>query len=224
MESTTETRTVIDIGATTKQHADIACQLLAAHALTGCDTVAFMWGIGKAKAVKVLSSGCKLLKIGNPDMAMDEVVQEATHIVARCYGCASSENMSSTRYEVWIGKTSKRKVTSIPKLKSLPPTSEAFEENVKRAHYQVCTWKAALEKNPPHLLPTDLGWEKDEATKSLLPITVPEGVALAPPDVLKVISLADFVKRECSFVNGRIGIHCPQSSGVKLPNRRVHRD
>ncbi|KAG0712045.1 hypothetical protein GWK47_019289 [Chionoecetes opilio] len=147
MESTTETRTVIDIGATTKQHADIACQLLAAHALTGCDTtVAFMWGIAKAKAVTVLSSGCKLLKIGNPDMAMDEVVQEATHFVARCYGCASSENMSSTRYEVWLGKTSKRKVTSIPKLKSLPPTSKAFEQNVKWAHYQGCIWKAALEK------------------------------------------------------------------------------
>ena len=32
----------------------ISCQLLAAHALPGCDTIAFMWGMGKAKAVKVL--------------------------------------------------------------------------------------------------------------------------------------------------------------------------
>ncbi|KAG0718576.1 hypothetical protein GWK47_052177 [Chionoecetes opilio] len=191
-------RTVIDIGATTKQHADIACQLLAAHALTECDTVAFMWGIGKAKAVKVLSSGCKLLKNGNPDMAMDEVVQEATHFVERCYGCESSEKMSSTRYEVWIGKTSKRKVTSIPKLKSLPPTSEAFEQNVKRAHYQVWIWKAALSKKPPDLLPTDFGWEKDEATKSLLPITVPEGAALAPPDVLKVIRCGCATDQPCA--------------------------
>ena len=37
-------RAVIDVGAMVKQHADIAGQLLAAHALTGCDTVAFMWG------------------------------------------------------------------------------------------------------------------------------------------------------------------------------------
>lgn len=84
-------------GATAKQHADITCQLLAAHALTGCDTVGFMWGIGQAKAVIVLSSGYKLLKIDNPDMAMDEVLQEATHFAARCYGYVSSENMSSTR-------------------------------------------------------------------------------------------------------------------------------
>ena len=46
-------RVVIDIGATAKQHADSAGQLLAARALTGCDTVAFMWGIRKAKLVKV---------------------------------------------------------------------------------------------------------------------------------------------------------------------------
>jgi len=37
-----------------------------------------MFGIGKAKAVKVLSSGCQLLKIGNPDMATNDALQEAT--------------------------------------------------------------------------------------------------------------------------------------------------
>ena len=49
MEGTTTSRmeAVIDIGATAKQHAVIAGQLIAAHALTGCDTVAFMWGIGQ---------------------------------------------------------------------------------------------------------------------------------------------------------------------------------
>ena len=147
MEGTSRMRAVIDIGATAKQHADIAGRLLTAHALTGCDTVAFMWGIGKAKAVKVRLPGCKLLKMGNTEMPMDEVLLEATQFVAMCYGCASSESMSATRYEVWIGKTSIRIVTGAPKLKSLPPTSEAFEQNVRRAHCQVSVWKAALEKN-----------------------------------------------------------------------------
>ena len=106
-ESTSRMRAVIDIGATVKQHADITGQLLAAHALTGCDTVAFMWGIGKAKAVKVLLPGCKLLQMGNTEMPMDEVLLEATQFVARCYGCASRESMSATRYEVWIGTVTK---------------------------------------------------------------------------------------------------------------------
>ena len=78
--------------------------------------------------------------------------------------------MSVTRYDVWIGKTSKRKVTGAPKLKSLPPTPEAFEQNVRRAHFQVSVWKAALEKGSPELAPTNFGWEKDEASSSLLPV------------------------------------------------------
>ena len=56
-------------------------------------------------------------------------------------------------YEVWIGKTSKRKVTSAIKLKSLPPTSEAFEQIL----FQVSVWKAALEKYAPELAPTNFG-------------------------------------------------------------------
>ena len=95
-----------------------------------------MWGIGKAKAVKVRLPGCKLLKMGNTEMPMDEVLLEATQFVARCYGYASSESMSATRYEVWIGKTSMRIVLGAPKLKSLPPSPEAFEQNVRRAHFQ----------------------------------------------------------------------------------------
>ena len=110
MEGTSRMRAVIDIGATAKQHADSARQLLAAHALKGCDTVAFMWGIGKTKTVKVLLSGCKRLKMVNTEMPMDEVLLEATQFVARCYGCASSESMYVTRYDVWIGKTSKAEI------------------------------------------------------------------------------------------------------------------
>ena len=56
---------------------------------------------------------------------------------------------------------------------------------MRRALYQVCIWNAASEKDPLDL-PTDFAREKDEATKSLLPVTVAEGVALAPPDVLKL--------------------------------------
>ena len=49
MEGTSRMRMVVDIGATTKKHTGIAGQLLAAHAITGYDTVASLWGIGKAK-------------------------------------------------------------------------------------------------------------------------------------------------------------------------------
>ena len=58
---------------------------------------------------------------------------------------------------------------------------------MSRAHFQVSVWKAALEKDPPELAPTNFGWEKDEASRSLLPVPISECVALAPMDVLNVI-------------------------------------
>jgi len=39
--------------------------------------------------------------------------------------------MTNARFEVWKKRISGRNVTSMPKLQSLPPTSEAFAENVK---------------------------------------------------------------------------------------------
>ncbi len=126
-------------------------------------------------------------------MPMDEVLLEATQFVARCYGCAISESMYVTRYEVWIGKTSKRKVTGAPKLKSLPSTSEAFEQNVRRAHFHVSVWKAALEKDPPELAPTNFGWEKDEA--------------------LEIAATSHNIRRHCSCTYGST-----QSSQVRLRN------
>lgn len=67
MEGTSPTRASIDIGATVKQHSDIILYLLAAHALSGCDTVACIFGIGKATVVQNLLKGYKLEKLGNID-------------------------------------------------------------------------------------------------------------------------------------------------------------
>ena len=62
MESPKKERTVIDIDATVKDNLSIIPGLLATHALTGCDTVATCYGIGKGTALKVLHAGWYLLK------------------------------------------------------------------------------------------------------------------------------------------------------------------
>ena len=51
MASPISGRTVIDIAATVDKHKCIIPNLLAAHALTGCDTVACTFGIGKATGI-----------------------------------------------------------------------------------------------------------------------------------------------------------------------------
>ena len=100
MESNSQSRALTDIGSNAKPLANTACQLLAAHALTGFGTVALVWGIGKTKTVKVLSSGSQQLKIDNPNVAMNCVLQEVTQFVARFYGCMQSESLPLARTKV----------------------------------------------------------------------------------------------------------------------------
>ena len=49
-------------------------QLLAAHALSGCDTAAYMYGIGKDTVVKVLQKGHTLDKLGDHEALMDDII------------------------------------------------------------------------------------------------------------------------------------------------------
>ena len=172
MEGTSSERTLVDIGATVKKHSKIVPQLLAARALSGCDTVAYRFGISKATVIKTLMKGKKLEKLGDPGADFGDIMFDATSFVATCHGSKITDNLSKTRYQSWLTKRANRKVTTSPKLKSLPPTPEAFVENVRRAHLQVCIWKSALAADPPDLDPTDFGCHKDETQKCLVPVTV----------------------------------------------------
>ena len=62
MQSPIQNRTVIDIDATVENHLSVVPHLLSAHALTGCDTVASYYGIGKGMALKVLKAGILIHK------------------------------------------------------------------------------------------------------------------------------------------------------------------
>ena len=94
--------------------------------------------------------------------------------------------MSDIRYKVWATKFG-RTITTAPKIQSLPPSTAAFTENVKRAHLQTSIWKAAVSPDPPPADPLNYGYVRHEPSKSLLPITVPNGVALAPDAIMSLI-------------------------------------
>ena len=50
-------------------------------------------------------------------------------------------------------------ICSGPKLRSLPPTSDALAQHVYCAHYQTMIWKSALDSGPPEAAdPTKYGW------------------------------------------------------------------
>lgn len=190
LESTIMGRPVIDVSDTLDKHRHIAPQLLSAHALSGCDTVASYFGISKANVLKVLEAGYKLKHLGNISADLEDVFCEATKFVAACYGqkCHPGETMSDIRYKVWITKTRRLRESASAKfvklhqrlLKSLPPTLEAFRENAKRAHFQACVWKAGLSEEPPCLDPENFGWEKDHLQKSLCAVPLPRDAQVAP--------------------------------------------
>ena len=85
---------VIDIGASAAQHKEVVKHLPAAHALTGCGTVSYIYGIGKVTALKVLKSGMTLNVLGQHDADMDDVVSEATSFIAACYGSRTKGDLS----------------------------------------------------------------------------------------------------------------------------------
>ena len=74
--------------------------------------------------------------------------------------------------------------STLPKVKSLPPTVEAFRENVKMAHFQACIWKAALQQYPPELDPIEFGWASKGPSGAYCPVSLPSKVEVSTSDIL----------------------------------------
>ena len=121
MKSTSRSRSSIDLGATVAKHSGIVPQLMAAHAVSRCDTVGCHHGIWKTKVVKALSVGIQLNNSGDPKASLDDVMKESTHFIGACYGqkCDPPDTMSSIRYKVWVSHTGRKGASILPKLKSL---------------------------------------------------------------------------------------------------------
>ena len=174
-------RSVLDINAAAEEHSSIVPDLLAAHGLTGCDTVASYFGVGS-----VLRHGqCSLNLLGNTGRPpFSEVVDQAIHFMLVCYGQQRCHSMKQARQQMWFSKV-RRSKASAPKLCSLPPTSEAFEQNVARAHLQVAIWVHALDPNPPVLDPTSYNWSQEEGSTALSSTTAPPRHLVSPNWVAK---------------------------------------
>ena len=61
--------------------------------------------------------------------------------------------------------------------------NETLNENVARAHLQVAVWGNALQPEPPAIDPTAFGWSLEEASTTIIPITLPSDTPLAPDDL-----------------------------------------
>ena len=132
------------------------------------------FAVGKVAALNVLRHGQHSLNLlGNTGGPLfSEVADQATHFMLAFYGQQRCHSMTEARQQMWFSKLSRSK-SSARKLCSLPPTSEAFEQNVARTHLQVAIWLHTLDLNPPVLDPTSYGWSQEEGSTALSPTTVP---------------------------------------------------
>ena len=159
MLSTARDRAMIDINASVRKHQDIMGNLLAAHGLSGCDTVATYFGIGKTTVLKALRSQPFMLDdIGNTEKTVQDAVEQATPFMLLCYGQPKCISMTEARQKLWTNKVA-RCIGAAPELASLPPTTKAFEQNVARAHLQVAIWRHSADTSQPQLDPEIHGWQ-----------------------------------------------------------------
>ena len=173
--------------------------MLAAHVISGCDTVSTLYGIGKGTVLKILKSRNKTLnKLGNTEEPFGEVMQQCTAFISSCYGYPNENDMSSLRYRVWTNKTANHKLNSAPHLRVLPPTTEAFEQHVYRTHLQLAIFRSALHPDPPDLNPVDYGYYMNADTKRLELIGIPVNVSPAPESVLNMIKCGCSSSTPCS--------------------------
>ena len=95
MESPVHGRQTIDIRATAKEHANILPNLLAAHGLSDCDTVAPCYGNGKMKILKTLKQGNHSLScLGDSNANWPDVVKQATAFMLACFGVPKLDSMT----------------------------------------------------------------------------------------------------------------------------------
>ena len=126
---------------------DVISNLLAAHALSGCDTVPQMFSIGKKKLITVLMSGSRngtLLKcLGDldSDLSWEAIEHQCEKFVWLLYAQnKETTSLAEIRYKKWQDKAKANTMLSVLSLKALPPTMEALKLNIKRAHYQAAIY------------------------------------------------------------------------------------
>ena len=159
MESPIEGRDCYDIKATVIKHPETVSKILPIHALSGCDTVAATYSIGKKTAV-IAAQGHTLTKIGKVESSIDEILIEATLYQCSLYGCQPCQSSTECRQKQWRLKVGKLGASAL-KLCTLPPTTHAHLQNTLRSHIQLCEWYSTLQIDPPRLDPVEYGFEAD---------------------------------------------------------------
>jgi hypothetical protein len=166
-------------------------KLLVAHAVSGCDTVSSLFGLGKVsiwKKMKADNSYDELVEIVcDADSAKSDIIASGLKLMTKLYGGNTEEGLNHLRYRLYMSMVSTSSVP--PRPERLPPTESAAKYHMLRVHLQVVQWKylMAVDKNPE-----EWGWKILDGHY----MAVPTDIDPAPTDLL------EFIKCKCSL-NGK---------------------
>ena len=108
-------------------------QLLGMHALSGCDTVSYSFGHGKAMVLKVQKSvdhSGLYTVFGEQSANHQQLLETGRKFICSLCGVAAGESMASARYELYTKRTRGKAVC----VKTLPPTDANLSYHILRAH------------------------------------------------------------------------------------------
>ena len=111
-----------------------ASSLLAFHALTGCDTTAYIANHTKRSSWKIFKEHHGLLKNLDIGELTDDTIQSSETFVCRIYNVHRTDSIDAARH-VLFSKTGKPE--------AMAPKSDALRFHLKRVHYQSMIWRNA---------------------------------------------------------------------------------
>ena len=158
---TKASKRILDIGAIQESiGSSISNALPALHAFTDNDYTSAFFGMGKAKAFKVLKS-CELFQytfgMVCEEFAFDEDLLPAIEeFVCKLYGLKNVSSVNEARYTKFCASAKK-----VPEPQHLPPTKDELLQHCKRVSYVTAVVKRALEANIDIPSPDGYGWRID---------------------------------------------------------------
>ncbi len=158
---------------------DICDNILALHALLGCDTTSRLFGMGKGTVIKKFESNttfASAIRVFNDShVSRQQIINAGERALVALYNGDNTCTLDDLRFQKFHQKVLSSSKACDPK--ALPPTSAAAKNRSMRVYCQVLQWKG-ISVNPQ-----DWGW--DVTGDKLFPCQTDR--ALAPKDLLEVI-------------------------------------
>ena len=125
--------------------------LPAFHALTGCDTVSQLCGIGKTTARKIFKQHYSLLDDLRHVTLSDGTLADADEFICRLYsGYETGTKINDVRFKLF-NKGSKD-------LEKLPPIQSSLQQRINRVHHQCVVWHSSVVAQPDIPCRVGNGW------------------------------------------------------------------